>query len=407
MRKKRMYRLLLVLLPLVVGAMLVYPYAPGFVQRESSGELVDLGNGGTVDVGPDEALYSYSLSDVPSSFEGVGSPLNVSEYGQRTDRFEDLELEYQTTNTTTDQTVSVPLGPLWEGTEMSVEVDDLQENRTWLVNPDFSSGASWTLGTDDVGTYTNTITSTITGGYVSFTMSGFDTGFWFRHDLGDRAYAEQAISPGRGEVTWVGVSLDYWVDDAWGGAPVGFWELYVQVGSADVPTNHLWDLQFSDVLAQTTWYSTGLIEADPTLVNATGTTIQLGMRTTRSFGCRPQLNPEVRLDNIRVFIKARVVPTQVNLNMNGLSVSNVSDAGWLWSIGTVTESALTPWQGSAVNATFSWIPEPVNPDPNIVIRVTFSVNVTVYARKLNRSTLYQAEVQSFGDQFSVSNASQV
>jgi hypothetical protein len=234
-------------------------------------------------------------------------------------------------------------------------------------------------------------------------MDGVLDNGYYRHDLGDRQYAEQTINTNRGEVTWVGVSLDYWVDDAWGGLPIGFWELYAQVGHADNVSNHLWHMQFSDVLAQVTWYSTGLVEADPSLITSDTFVLQIGSRTTRSFGSNPQLYPEVRMDNVRIFIKTRVQPSQVNLEMNGISVSN----GATWSLGTVQESAVVPWSGSAVNATFSWIPTPVNPDPNEDIRVTFSVSMTVFARKVGQSSLFEADIQSLGTRYSVSNASQV
>ncbi|MFW9870629.1 MAG: hypothetical protein ACFFEL_13465, partial [Candidatus Thorarchaeota archaeon] len=369
----------------------------------SSSELVDLGDGQYIEVGPDEVLESFTLSEVPTTIVGEGSPLVVSEYGQRTDHHDDLELAYYTSNTTTTETVSVPLGPLWEGTEMSLSVSDLQENRTYLTNPGFDSTADWTLGTDDVGTHTNPMSSTITGGYVSFQMDGVLDGGYFRHDLGDRQYAQQTINTNRGEVTWVGVALDYWVDDNWGGLPIGFWELYAQVGSADNVSNHLWHMQFSDVLAQITWYSTGLIEADPSLITSSNFILQIGMRTTRSFGSNPQLFPEVRMDNVRIFIKTRVQPSQVNLEMNGIPVSN----GATWSLGTVQEFATIPWSGSAVNATFSWTPTPVNPDPNEDIRVSFSVDMTVYARKVDQSSLYEADILSAGTRYTVSNASQV
>ncbi|MFW9837827.1 MAG: hypothetical protein ACFFE7_09925 [Candidatus Thorarchaeota archaeon] len=366
-------------------------------------ELVDIGDGQFIEVGPDETLETFSLSDVPTTLEGEGSPLVVSEYGQRTDQYSDLELAYYPTNTTTTQTVSVPLGPLWEGTDMLLNVDDLQENRTYLTNPGFDSPADWSLGTDDVGTHTNPMSSTITGGYVSFQMDGVLDGGYYRHDLGDRQYAEQTINTNRGEVTWVGVALDYWVDDAWGGLPIGFWELYAQVGTADNVSNHLWHMQFSDVLAQVTWYSTGLIEADPLLITSSSFVLQIGCRTTRSFGSNPQLYPEVRMDNVRIYIKSRVQPSQVNLEMNGIPVSN----GATWSLGTVQESATIPWSGSAVNATFRWTPTPVNPDPNEDIRVSFSVDMTVYARKVGQSSLFEADVLSLGTHFSVSNATQV
>ncbi|MHA2360251.1 MAG: hypothetical protein ACXAB5_08255 [Candidatus Thorarchaeota archaeon] len=70
-------------------------------QDTESSRLVDIGGGQTIEVQPDEELHSYSLADVPLTRDGVGSPLNVSEYGVRTDSFADLELTYETSNTTT------------------------------------------------------------------------------------------------------------------------------------------------------------------------------------------------------------------------------------------------------------------------------------------------------------------
>ena len=403
MKVKRTLFLFLVMASLLLSLAAPMTHNATSTSSEPGARQVDLGNGQTIDVGPDEVLNSYSLSEVPTTVSGEGSPMVVSEYGQRTDHHSNLDLAYYPTNTTTTQTVSVPLGPFWEGTDMSLDVSDLQENRTYLTNPGFDTTADWTTGYDDVGTYTNPMSSTIAGGYVSFQMDGVLSGGYYRHDLGDRQYAEQTINTNRGEVTWVGVSLDYWVDDAWGGLPIGFWELYAQVGHNDNVSNHLWDMQFSDVLAQTTWYSTGLIEADPSLITSSNFILQIGTRTTRSFGSNPQLYPEVRMDNVRIFIKTRVQPSQVNLEMNGIPVSN----GATWSLGTVQESAAIPWSGSAVNATFSWTPTPVNPDPNNDIRVTFSVDMTVYARKVDQSSLYEADVQSLGTHYTTSNASQV
>ncbi|MFW9927437.1 MAG: hypothetical protein ACFFDM_11850, partial [Candidatus Thorarchaeota archaeon] len=403
MKVKRNLALFLVLASLILSFGSHYTRDGVSNTINSSSELVDLGDGQYIEVGPDEVLESFALSEVPATIVGEGSPLVVSEYGQRTDHHDDLELAYYTSNTTTTETVSVPLGPLWEGTEMSLSVSDLQENRSYLTNPGFDSTADWTLGTDDVGTHTNPMSSTITGGYVSFQMDGVLDGGYYRHDLGDRQYAQQSINTNRGEVTWVGVALDYWVDDAWGGLPIGFWELYAQVGSADNVSNHLWHMQFSDVLAQEIWYSTGLIEADPSLITSSNFILQIGSRTTRSFGSNPQLYPEVRMDNVRIFIKTRVQPSQVNLEMNGIPVSN----GATWSLGTVQEFATIPWSGSAVNATFSWTPTPVNPDPNEDIRVSFSVDMTVYARKVDQSSLYEADILSAGTRYTVSNASQV
>jgi hypothetical protein len=371
-------------------------------------KMVDVG-GKKIPLAPDESLYVYTISQAPDTYSGTATAQNASEHGVRVDSFNDVTLQYSSaTGTTSSQVAQIPMGPQWQGTEMFVNVTDLQENRTWLQNPDFGSTDNWTTGTVDGGSYSNSITSQITGGYAEFTMTGQLSSSYYRFDEGDRAYVEQDVSIDRGEVTWAGVSLDYWVHDEWGNPPIGFWELYVQVGSGDVLSNRLWDIQFSDVPTIDTWYSSGLVEADHNLIDLPSLTIQAGMRTSRTFGANPRLLPEVRMDNIRVFIKARTTPSDVNLQMNGQNVQDVDNGtDTLWSLGQVTEDPDTPWTSSPVEANFTWTPTPSPPNPDIDIFVTFDAEISLTAEKLNKPTLYQAEVSSYGEHFEVENASQV
>ncbi|TFG11721.1 hypothetical protein EU537_11545 [Candidatus Thorarchaeota archaeon] len=405
-----------VLVSVVIILMLGSFMVPSYSSSTHEGDNTDVINEKMVDVGgekiplaPDESLYVYTLSQAPDTHSGTATAQNASEHGVRVDSFNDISLQYDSaTSSTSNQVTQVPMGAQWQGTEMFVNVTNLQENRTWLQNPGFGSTDNWTTGTDDVGIYSNSITSQITGEYAQFTMLGQDSSNYFRFDEGDRAYVEQDISVDRGEVTWAGVSVDYWVYDDWGNPPIGFWELYVQVGTDDVVSNHLWDIQFSDVQSISTWYSSGLVEADHNLINLPNLTIQAGMRTTRTFGARPRLYPEVRLDNIRVFIKARATPSDVNLQVNSLDVLDVENGTHtIWSLGQVTQEPLLPWTSSPVDANFTWTPTPSPPSPDIDIFVTFDAEITLTAEKLNKPTLYQAEVSSYGEHFEVENASQV
>ncbi len=406
------YVLVSIMVILMLGSFMVPSYSSSSGDRDNTaviGErMVDVG-GEKIPLAPDESLYVYTLSQAPDTYSGAATAQNASEHGVRVDSFNDVSLQYDSsTSSTSSEVAQVPMGAQWQSTELFVNVSNLQENRTWLENPGFDSTDNWTTGTDDVGIYSNSITSQITNGYAQFTMLGEYSNNYYRFDEGDRAYVEQDISVNRGEVTWTGVSVDYWVYDDWGNPPIGFWELYVQVGSDDVVSNHLWDIQFSDVQSISTWYSSGLVEADHNLIDLPNLTIQAGMRTTRTFGARPRLYPEVRLDNIRVFIKARATPTDVNLQMNGLDVLDVDNGtDTLWSLGQVTQDPTLPWTSSPVDANFTWTPTPSPPSPDIDIFVTFDAEITLTAEKLNKPTLYQAEVGSYGEHFEVQNASHV
>ncbi len=375
---------------------------------KNSAHTVQLEDGSTIDVGPDETLTTYTLSSVSTSTSGVASNLNVTEYGSRSDTFSDNSMKFQAAlNQTTNTTVSIPVGDLWQGEDMYVGVSNLEENRTWLQNYDFAgSSAGWTLTTQNVGTYSNTLTSTYQNGYARFTLAGVPSGGYYRYDAGDRCYAQQSLTIDRGAVTWVGVSLDYYVDDAWSGLPIGFWQLYVQVGSADNPANQLWNKLFSDVASQSAWYSTGLVEGNASLVTLPSLTLQAGVRTYRSFGANPDLLPEVRMDNIKVYIKTQATPSQVNLKVNGQAVGDYMIGGVAqWALGNTSMEGL--WTGNYANATFSWYPDTYPLDPNLDVIVTFSVDTTLWAKKPDRPTLYRGEVKSYGESYSVSNASDV
>ena len=89
--KKRNFGLLLVVASLVLSMGSIEMQNFGFPTNSDS-QLVDIGDGQFIEVGPDEKLETYSLSDVPTTLEGEGSPLVISEYGQRTDQHHDLDV---------------------------------------------------------------------------------------------------------------------------------------------------------------------------------------------------------------------------------------------------------------------------------------------------------------------------
>ncbi|MHA2264952.1 MAG: hypothetical protein ACXAEN_21375, partial [Candidatus Thorarchaeota archaeon] len=145
MKLRRTVLLMMLVLPLFLGSMIGDPSVWNSSDTLES-DVVDLGNGTKIELGPNEVLHTYTISTAPGTRSGDASPMNVTEYGQRTDTFSEREVIYDSTATsTTNDTVAIPMGASWEGTEMFVEVEDLQENRTWLQNHDFDGSAdNWT-----------------------------------------------------------------------------------------------------------------------------------------------------------------------------------------------------------------------------------------------------------------------
>ncbi len=60
------------LLPLIVGSLSSDLQTMSAIPDGNGFTLVDVGNGQFIEVGPDEALRTYSLSDIPTEMQGTG-----------------------------------------------------------------------------------------------------------------------------------------------------------------------------------------------------------------------------------------------------------------------------------------------------------------------------------------------
>ncbi len=94
-----------------------------------------------------ESGQQYSISEQGwTAWSGVSSGLPAMSYGNRSDVFDNNQIRYFQSNSSTSSTsVSVPMGTGWEGHELFVGLTDLTENRTWVQDPDLENDpASWT-----------------------------------------------------------------------------------------------------------------------------------------------------------------------------------------------------------------------------------------------------------------------
>lgn len=229
-------------------------------------------------------------------------------------------------------------------------------------------------------------------------------GFWY--NPGDKAFIQQDLVIDRGDVTWAGISLDYYANcRGWGNYMTGFFELFVSAGDPDHGGSYLWSRQFDDIDSTRTWFSTGLIPVSHAGLSLSNLELMAGLRVTQSEWYRnADIRPEGRLDNIVLYIKAKATPTDVSLQMNGEDVQDVYDGGTpIFGLGTATYTPTTPWTARKAYANFSWVPDEIPPDPNLTILVDIDADITVYARRYNSETVNNPELFTYGDDYVVHN----
>ncbi len=428
MKMKKGVYLLLVILPMIMGGLV----APMLFQEDVNGtgdtRKVVLETGEEIELAPDEVLYTYRLSDAPTAISGVGDPLLGSEYGVRTDSFSAERMNYDSATQNTDTVnLSVPLGDGWEGYRIDGNVTSITENRTWVENSDFDVNANWTYYTHDEPSsfgpsYTNSINSqwlatgdASGGGCALFDLEtgyyydagGGLYGYWY--DVGDKAYAVQNLTIPRGEVTSLGLSVDYWADINWG-ILTGFFEVFVSIGDPDNGGTYLWQKAFDAMGTgnSANWLSSGYVEVEPGLVTLPDVNLWLGLRTTALEWWRPDVQPRARMDNLVIYVTAKATPEDVNLQMNGVNVQNVLDGGTpLFGLGTVSFTPSTPWRNDFALANFSWTPTPNPPDPDLDINIDIDADLTAYARRYNVDTISDTEFYTTGENYYIENSTDV
>ncbi|MEM2142636.1 MAG: 6-bladed beta-propeller, partial [Candidatus Thorarchaeota archaeon] len=233
-------------------------------------------------------------------------------------------------------------------------------------------------------------------------------GFWY--NPGDKAFVRQQLYVDRGQVTWAGLSLDFYADcRGWSNYMTGFFELFASIGDPDAGGSYLWSRKFDSIPLTRTWYSTRLISVDPNMITTPNVPFMAGLRVTASEWYRdPDIRPEGRLDNIVLYIKAKATPSSLSLRMNGVNVQNVMQGGSpVFGLGTVTYVPSVPWTNGLAFANFSWSPSPYPPDPNLPIWVEMDATVTVSARRHNIASINNTEYFTTGDNYYVQNATRV
>ncbi|MBN2230118.1 MAG: hypothetical protein JW779_11070 [Candidatus Thorarchaeota archaeon] len=368
---------------------------------------VDIGNGEMIELAPNEILHTYVLTEQGwVEWSSTSDPLIGSEYGNSINIFNNRQMKYIPGSATTSVQTGISIGTGWEAYEARVAISSLTENRTWITNPGFEGGyTGWTrVATSNAG-YSTVSASWIDDGHgtgndcVEVDINSDSTSEPFYYDQGDDAWYQQVATVNRGTVVWAALRMNFWadtVDDTHYGM-TGSFRLYANIEGTDI-----WRRVFSDIGAEETWYDTGLLTVNPSvfgLPGDTSITTRIGMLSLATVGYAPNIHPKARFDNIVLYMKTLVNPSEINLQMNGLSISNSGTRG----ICSITQTPGTPWTTSPVTLTFTWTPVPTTPNPNSEIRIDFNINVNMFARHYDLDSLYEISPTSFGERFTIQN----
>lgn len=413
---KKIHRLLplaflivMMLSPIFVSPQGSITNTPTTVVNSGDTRLVDIGNGEFIEVGPNEELHHFVLTDQGwTEWTGFSDPLSGNEYGNSTNVFTDQQMTYVPGSGTTSSVADITIGTDWEAYQADVSITELTENRTWITNPGFDTGfTGWTrVATSSAGSSTVSASWNATGhgasdACVEVDINSDSSGAPYYYDAGDQAWYRQATTVSRGTVVWSAFRLDYWadtVDDTHYGM-TGSFRLYTNIEGVDV-----WREVFSDIGAEETWYSTGLTNVDPAVFSLPGdTTIttEVGLQSLASVGYAPNIHPRARFDNVELFLKTYVDPSEINMEMNSLTISDGASRGTC----SITQIPGSPWTTSPVQLTFSWTPSPSPPNPDNIVNVDFDISVNMFARHLDTSSHYEIGPTSFGERFSITNGS--
>ncbi|MFX1564228.1 MAG: hypothetical protein ACFFDP_13075, partial [Promethearchaeota archaeon] len=190
----------------------------------------------------DFSARSGGMPTVPApDYTGIGSTRPVHEVANRTDSNQDIFLYYNSTSQIPyNDSGSVVLPPGWTGYHLDFSINQLFENRCWVLNPSYNGNTdNWTSGEYDVVGYDNTFSQSWEtsggadgNGYVRVQENGVLSGSYYRYDNNDRTWWRQTYSVNRSDISWVAIKMDYRINSAWGSNAL--FNVYIRINGSQV-----------------------------------------------------------------------------------------------------------------------------------------------------------------------------
>ncbi|MFW9878827.1 MAG: hypothetical protein ACFFG0_37585, partial [Candidatus Thorarchaeota archaeon] len=377
-------------------------------------------------------INKLNVQDLSSEnhFSGIGAPWNATHFANRTD----YNFPIAFTNGSYDL-AELPLGLDWEGYKLSASIENLYDTRNWN-NGTFDFGAdddtyiagendtldilnnnqNWTFYNYDIGSYTNAMSGNyldsiyaLSDGHncLELRLDGeyvlVSSVWWYGYNEGDKCWWNSYFNIPRGTVIDSELRFELNPNNL---ANFNSWDFSISVNNQLIYSSGTYSLQklgegnwhqFS--IPQSVWINQSNVFTSP--IDGIPIPIEFSIEYVAddarySEGFYHISHQQIFIDNVELWVKSEVKPSQVQLKMNSDNVSNVD-----WGRGSIEINGT--WQSSPVYANFStddtWELSSYN--------IELDTDLNLYAFKNTPETSYETNTLSEGTKFSVQNNSLV
>ncbi|MGQ4875212.1 MAG: hypothetical protein ACP6IY_14190 [Promethearchaeia archaeon] len=370
-------------------------------------------------------LKTDSLSS-DGILDGIGAPWNVSHYANHT------EQNSASFSNNSYQLVSIKSGYGWTGYKLNATLNHIYDKRQW-INGTMAYGADdgtynanendtsdikdWSFHEVDTGSsndmsgnyYDNAAPLSGNQDCLELRMDGrFVDATHRAYDANDRCYWEYSTNIPRGHIKDSIFSFQVRPLNL---SQVNSWVVRVYINNIRIYSLDIIALRDIGLntwgtvnLPQSIWTNTSNVFPD--ILNSSNINIRVSLEhissVTVTYG--PEDGPgiwyqRVLIDNIELTVNAEVLPSQINLKMNG---TNVIDKGF----GKGTIELYGNWNGTKNPYVYANFSSQGSGDYGGYI-IQFNTLMNLYAHKKNQPTTYATDASYKGTHFSVKNNSLV
>lgn len=380
----------------------------------------------------DNLLHINQISN-DNILSGVGRPWNITHWANRTDK----NIDTSFSNGTYDDSPSIPIGDGWIGYEMDAKIYNLRDRRNWSngtfnFGPDDGNNSvkdndneltannkfqNWTFNKyDNQNNYTNPMS----GNYYS-NIDGHSclelkmNGDWnapgsntYGYDNGDKAWWSSSISIPRGNFIDGELQFEVKTDDS---LNINSWRLKFHINNKIIYSIGLYDLER---FCENNWVQINVPlkdwDTDPSQIFLNelnksqiylNVSLEYTVGTTWYRGFSNNDNQTLYVDNIDLFLKSEVKPSQIGLIVDNKAVSDKNS----WGSGEVSLENIN-FNGSEINnvnvnfsSTDTWTLSKYEVD--------LEVDLNLFVTKSSPNSNYELNTESLGTLFIAENGTKI
>jgi len=380
----------------------------------------------------DDLLHINQISS-DNILSGVGKPWNITHWANRTDK----NIDASFSNGTYDDSPSIPIGEGWIGYKMDAKIKNLRDLRNWN-NGTFNFGSddgnnsirdndneltannkfqNWTFNKYD---NQNNFTNPMSGNYYS-NVDGHSclelkmNGDWnapgsntYGYDNGDKAWWSSSISVPRGSFIDGELQFEVKTDDS---LNINSWRLKFHINNKIIYSIGLYDLErfcgnnWVQINVPLKDWDTNPSQIFLDKLNESKIFINVSLEytvgTTWYRGFSNNDNQTLYVDNVELFLKSKVKPSQIGLNMNNEAILDNDN----WGSGEISLKN-TNWNGSEINnvnvnfsSTDIWALSNYDVD--------LEVDLNLFTTKSSPNSNYELNTESLGTSFVAENGTKI